>query len=97
MNEIRNSLCRAPLPPLTPASHALFFRALPRPPRAGHGSQEARRRGSRGSVELRFLRRWREGEDLRLVHWKVSARTGERVLRELEGEEQSVLRSAAST
>ena len=65
---------------------------LPPLPPAGHGSHEARRRRARGSAELRGLRRWREGEDQRLVHWKVSARTGELVLRELEGEERGVLR-----
>lgn len=65
---------------------------LPAVPPAGHGSHEARRRRVRGSAELRGLRRWREGEDQRLVHWKVSARSGQLVLRELEGEERGVLR-----
>jgi uncharacterized protein (DUF58 family) len=65
---------------------------LPAQRPAGHGSHEARRRRARGQADLRDLRRWREGEDQRLVHWKVSARTGRLVLRELQGEERGVLR-----
>lgn len=56
------------------------------------GERAARRPRAEGAAELRDLRPWREGLDLRLVHWKVSARTGELVLRELEGEERGALR-----
>lgn len=75
--------------------------ALPRPgalresafPAAGGvGERTARRLARRGTADLRGLREWRRGEDQHLVHWKVSARRGQLVLRELEGEERAPAR-----
>ncbi|QDU65539.1 DUF58 domain-containing protein [Engelhardtia mirabilis] len=40
----------------------------------------------RGWDEFHGLRPWREGEGTRLVHWRLSARTGRRVVRELVGD-----------
>jgi uncharacterized protein (DUF58 family) len=40
-----------------------------------------------GSDEFHGLRPWREGESQRHVHWRRSARTGRRVLREFVGSE----------
>jgi len=45
-----------------------------------------------GADEQRGLREWREGEDEHLIHWKVSARRGKNVLRELAGEERAAVR-----
>ncbi len=39
-------------------------------------------RDPRGEEEMAGLRDWREGDSLRRVHWKLSARRGRRVLRE---------------
>lgn len=58
---------------------------------AGRGAQEARRAREAGTADLRALRDWREGESQRHVHWKVSARRGQLVLRELEGEERGAV------
>ena len=55
------------------------------PAALGLGSQERHRRG-RGAG-LYNLRPYRAGDDLRLVHWKTSARAGSLVLKELEDEE----------
>lgn len=41
-----------------------------------------------GSEEFYGLRQWREGESQHLVHWKISARQGKVVVRELRGEER---------
>jgi uncharacterized protein (DUF58 family) len=42
-----------------------------------------RSRVSAGDEELAGVREWREGESLRHVHWRISARRGELVLREM--------------
>jgi uncharacterized protein (DUF58 family) len=67
-------------------------------PRLGHvratelltGSQVERdpghRRSPREQDEFHQLRPWREGMSLRRVHWKLSARRGRPILRELRGE-----------
>lgn len=68
------------------------LRELPPLPPAGGGTREARRVARSGSADLRGLREWREGEDEHHIHWKVSARRGKRVLRELAGEERGAVR-----
>jgi uncharacterized protein (DUF58 family) len=56
----------------------------------GPGWQERHRRG-RGAG-LYNLRPYQAGDDLRLVHWKISARAGSLVLKELEDEEHPQVR-----
>lgn len=51
---------------------------------SGVGSAPARRRG-RGH-DLHDLRAYRSGDDPRLIHWRVTARTGVITMRELEAE-----------
>jgi len=43
-----------------------------------------RRRPTKGDEDLKALRDWREGDSRRRIHWKISARRGRDVLRELE-------------
>lgn len=59
---------------------------------SARGEHAARLAHAAGAAQMRDLRRWREGLDLRLVHWKATARVGALVVRELEGEERGVLR-----
>ncbi len=59
----------------------------------GQGWQERNRRG-RGAG-LYNLRPYRSGDDLRLVHWRTSARAGSLVLKELEDEEHPQVRIVA--
>ncbi len=53
------------------------------------GFQREARRTLLGSEEFFGLREWREGESQRLVHWKVSARRGKLMVRELRGEDRT--------
>jgi uncharacterized protein (DUF58 family) len=50
-------------------------------PATGDGASATRRRG-RGS-DLYNLREYRDGDDPRLIHWRVSAKTGATMVREL--------------
>jgi uncharacterized protein (DUF58 family) len=74
----------------TGAEEVLVYpRRVPAPPAllrqaAGVGTAPARRRG-RGQ-ELHDLRAYRRGDDPRLIHWRVTARTGALTVRELEAE-----------
>jgi len=54
------------------------------------GWREQPRRGQ--GAGLYNLRPYRPGDDLRLIHWKTSARTGELTLREAEDEDRPRLR-----
>ena len=65
-------------PRRVPAPAALLRQA------AGIGTAPARRRG-RGH-DLHDLRAYRSGDDPRLIHWRVTARTGTLTVREFEAE-----------
>jgi uncharacterized protein (DUF58 family) len=66
-------------PELFPASHE-------EPAEAGDlGSEPIRRRG--WGHELHSLRRFRQGDDPRSIHWKQTARTGRMIVMEREAEE----------
>jgi len=74
----------------TGADEVLVYpRRVPPPPAllrqaAGLGTAPARRRG-RGH-DLHDLRAYRTGDDPRLIHWRVTSRTGTLTVRELEAE-----------
>lgn len=74
--------------PAVPARPILVYPALgpppPAPPDAGGAQETARRRGTGG--ELFDLRPYRTGEDMRLIHWRISAKTGRLMLRETAAE-----------
>ena len=55
-------------------------------------SPHPRARERRSDGDFHALREWRPGLSLRGVHWKLSARRGRVLLRELRGEEESSLR-----
>ena len=82
------------------------FLALPRlgsvrgvedllPPSQGNQTESSRSRT--GTEEFHGLREWRQGESLHLVHWKVSARHGKLIARELRGEERPPVHVVLST
>jgi uncharacterized protein (DUF58 family) len=56
------------------------------------GWRERHRRG--GGTGLYNLRPYRPGDDMRLVHWKTSARLGDLILKELEEEDRLRIRLA---
>jgi uncharacterized protein (DUF58 family) len=67
----------------------VYPRRVPPPPAllrqaSGVGSAPARRRGL--GHDLHDLRAYRTGDDRRLIHWRVTARTGSLTVRELEAE-----------
>jgi uncharacterized protein (DUF58 family) len=67
----------------------VYPRRVPPPPAllqqaSGLGSTPARRRGL--GHDLHDLRPYRSGDDPRLIHWRVSARAGALIARELEAE-----------
>ena len=67
----------------------VYPRRVPPPPALmqqanGLGSAPARKRG-RGH-DLHDLRTYRSGDDPRMIHWRVTARTGSLTVRELEAE-----------
>ena len=53
--------------------------------------------GAHGDGEFYGLREWREGQSLRRVHWKLSARRGRLLLRELVSEDRPAIRLILST
>lgn len=55
------------------------------------------RRAPREEDEFHQLRPWREGMSLRRVHWKLSARRGRPILRELRGENAPPVELALAT
>lgn len=58
--------------------------AVPVPDRSGSAG-EARMRGMSGADSVRSLREYQLGDPIRLVHWAATARTGDLVVKELEG------------
>lgn len=66
--------------------------------RGGARRPTARGRSARGEEELVAVRDWRPGESLRRLHWRLSARRGRAIVRELaapaEGELELVLDTA---
>lgn len=52
------------------------------------GARQSGRSRRASGDEWRELREWREGESLRRVHWRTSARRGRLVLREFDGQER---------
>lgn len=59
------------------------LRDLTRLPRGRRQLVRAARYPDPGDEELDAVRDWREGESLRRVHWRLSARRGRRVVREM--------------
>jgi uncharacterized protein (DUF58 family) len=74
--------------PAAPARPILIYPALGSPPAAppdaGDAQEAARRRGTGG--ELFDLRPYRAGEDMRLIHWRITAKAGRLMLRETAAE-----------
>lgn len=74
--------------PAAPPRPILVYPALapaPPAPAEGTGDQEAARRRGVGG-ELFDLRPYRPGEDMRLIHWPVTAKAGRLMLRETAAE-----------
>ena len=61
------------------------------------GPDEAAPRGRRGWGDFHALREWREGEPLRGVAWRPSARRGRLLARELTSEDEPALRVVLCT
>ncbi len=65
------------------------------PPSRGLHDETLRQRF--GNEELHGLREWREGESQHLVHWKLTARHGKPIVREMRGEERPPIHLMLST
>ncbi|MCP3920557.1 MAG: DUF58 domain-containing protein [bacterium] len=61
------------------------------------GRVDDAQRGALGDGEFYGLREWREGQSMRRVHWKLSARRGRLLLRELVSEDRPAIRLVLST
>jgi uncharacterized protein (DUF58 family) len=78
-------------PPLRvyPSQEALRALARPYETQASVGDQVARRKGE--GIELAELRPFAEGDDLRRINWRATARTGELVVNELHPERNTAV------
>jgi uncharacterized protein (DUF58 family) len=61
---------------------------LGRLPEARRCDAARRARPQRGDEEFYGVRAWRAGESLRRVHWRLSARRGRRIVREMRNEDE---------
>lgn len=55
--------------------------------RRGHGDESASARPRDGGDLIKTVRPYRTGDAMRQIHWKTTARTGQLVVRETEGED----------
>jgi len=65
---------------------------LTRLPHVRRSDVQAPARLVRGDEEFYGVRAWREGMSMRRVHWKLSARRGRRIVREMRAEEDAPVR-----
>ena len=65
--------------------------------RAGAQHAAVRGRAARGDDELVTVRDWRPGESLRRLHWRLSARRGRAIVRELAAPTQGALEVVLDT